>query len=73
MDTKHLVGLLGGPSQIMEDTGLSKGRVSQWVSEDRITPSWLKFYRLKRPDIDWGAYDAHLASLAIPEPDKVSS
>jgi len=58
MNTKQLVALLGGPKKIKEDTGLSKGRVSQWVSEDRITPSWLEYYRLKRPDIDWATYDA---------------
>lgn len=56
MDTRELIDLLGGPSKVMEDTGLSKGRISQWATEDNIPRPWVKFYRLKRPDINWSLY-----------------
>jgi hypothetical protein len=60
MNTKHLIELLGGPAKIMEDTGLSKGRISQWGAADEITRPWLELYKLKRPDIDWAAYECRV-------------
>lgn len=57
MDTKHLIELLGGPASVMELTGLSKGRISQWVTANKITRSWLEYLKLKRKDIPWDHYD----------------
>ena len=62
MDTKQLVATLLGPKQLQGETGLSKGRISQWVSKDRITPAWEKYFRAKYPDIDWASYDARAAN-----------
>ena len=64
MDTKQLVAFLGGQKQLRGETGLSKGRISQWVRGDRITPAWEKYFRAKYPDLDWASYDARF-SIAI--------
>lgn len=56
MNTKQMIALLGGPAKIIEDTGLSKGRISQWGTDDDIPHSWIKFYQLKRPDLPWDDY-----------------
>lgn len=65
MNTEQIIELLGGRKEVMDDTGLSKGRLSQWVTADRITPSWERYFRAKRPDLDWGAYDARHISRVV--------
>ena len=46
----------------MEMTGLTKGRISQWVSDGNIPTPWLKFFEAKFPNLDW----PHLRGEAAP-------
>lgn len=57
MDTKELIDLLGGPKKVIADTGLSKGRISQWSTENKITDSWLKYLKQKYKRIPWSQYE----------------
>lgn len=41
---------MGGRKAVMEFTGLSKGRLSQWVGENRIPEAWMAAFRALRPD-----------------------
>lgn len=53
MDTKKIIEAVGGRKAVMEMTGLTKGRISQWVTEESIPAPWLKFFEAKFPDLDW--------------------
>jgi hypothetical protein len=62
MNTKQIIKLLGGPISVMEITGLSKGRISQWATANEITRPWLEVLKLKRKDIPWERYNG------VPDP-----
>lgn len=49
MDVSQIIEKLGGPKRVCEITGLSKGRISQWKSENRIPTPWRKFLRVAHP------------------------
>jgi len=51
MDASTLINKLGGTSAVIEMTGLTKGRISQWRTENSIPKPWMMFFREKRPDI----------------------
>lgn len=50
MKAQTIIDLMGGRKQVMEITGLTKGRLSQWVSEDRIPKYWLLEFHLRKPE-----------------------
>jgi len=52
MDAKTLITEFGGRQKVMAMTGLSKGRISQWVTTDEIPLAWLRFFKAKRPRLD---------------------
>lgn len=56
MDTNQLIEELGGRSKVIEETGLTKGRIAQWVSEDAIPTPWLKYFQQKYKKIAWQLY-----------------
>lgn len=56
MDTKQLIELLGGRQKVMADTGLTAGRISQWVTGDHVPAVWLKYFQAVRPDLPWDQY-----------------
>jgi hypothetical protein len=51
MDCENIINALGGRKKVMEMTGLSKGRISQWATSGRIPVSWMKFFAASRPDL----------------------
>lgn len=53
MDTLKLIEALGGRKAVIEMTGLTRGRISHWVTQNHIPRPWLKFFQEKFPDLDW--------------------
>lgn len=39
----------------MDMTGLSRGRIYQWLDGEPIPKPWLKFFQAKFPKLDWVA------------------
>ncbi|QOT77902.1 hypothetical protein [Cupriavidus basilensis] len=55
MNARELIQALGGPQAVISETGLSKGRISQWQTSNHIPRSWVMFLRARFPDaVDWG-------------------
>jgi len=56
MNTHELLELLGR-KQVMADTGLSRGSMSQWATANRIPSPWLKFLKQKyQRKVNWAEY-----------------
>lgn len=51
MDVADLIDRLGGSKAVQGITGLSKGRISQWRTENHIPRPWLKFLQSSRPEL----------------------
>lgn len=49
MDVEQFIAEIGGRSVVIDETGLTKGRISQWCQEQRIPKPWIKFFREKYP------------------------
>jgi hypothetical protein len=56
MDTRKLIEKLGGPAAVIAITGLTKGRISQWIKADSIPTPWLLVFRFTHPRIGWDQY-----------------
>ena len=41
---------IGGRKSVVDETGLTKARISQWVVDDEIPRSWLRYFELKYPE-----------------------
>lgn len=48
-EAQQIIDLMGGRKAVMEITGLTKGRISQWVSENSIPRYWLLEFHLRNP------------------------
>lgn len=51
IDAGEVIDRLGGSKTVQEMTGLSKGRISQWRTENHIPKPWLEFLRVKHPGV----------------------
>lgn len=51
MDVGTIIDELGGNKAVMGMTGLTKGRISQWRTENHIPRAWRKFFAGRRPDL----------------------
>lgn len=49
MNAEKVIEIMGGRKRVMQITGLSKGRISQWVGEDRIPHAWMMAFRAMKP------------------------
>jgi hypothetical protein len=49
MNANQIVTLMGGRKAVIKITGLTKGRISQWVNEDHIPAPWLAAFRAMKP------------------------
>jgi hypothetical protein len=49
MNAEQIVQAMGGRKRVMEITGLTKGRISQWIIENHIPTPWLKLFRALQP------------------------
>ena len=49
MNVEKFILDIGGRKFLIELTGLSKGRISQWVIENRIPRAWIKYFIEKFP------------------------
>lgn len=50
MNANQVIEVMGGRKEVMKITGLSKGRISQWISQNHIPPSWLVAFRALKPE-----------------------
>lgn len=53
MDTRKIIDAVGGRKAVQEMTGLSRGRIYQWMDEESIPKPWLKFFQAKFPKLKW--------------------
>ncbi|AOY96882.1 hypothetical protein BKK79_35915 [Cupriavidus sp. USMAA2-4] len=68
MNARELIQALGGPQAVTAETGLSKGRISQWQTSNHIPRPWVMFLRARFPRaVDWARLE-----LAEREPPKVA-
>jgi hypothetical protein len=51
MDINQFIAEIGGRAAVIAETGLTKGRISQWCVSQRIPRPWVKFFREKYPAI----------------------
>jgi hypothetical protein len=49
MNVQAFTQAVGGRRVLISVTGLSKGRISQWVTDNHIPRSWVKFLELRFP------------------------
>lgn len=49
MNANQIVDVMGGRKEVMKITGLSKGRISQWINENHIPLPWLTAFRALKP------------------------
>lgn len=50
MNANQVIDVMGGRKAVMKITGLSKGRISQWISQNHIPRSWLVAFRTLKPE-----------------------
>jgi hypothetical protein len=50
MNATKIIEAMGGRRRVMDITGLSKGRISQWASSNHIPESWMVAFRALNPD-----------------------
>ena len=50
MDIKSFITEIGGRKSVIEETGLTKGRISQWVIENKLTRPWILYFQIKYPE-----------------------
>ena len=53
MNSKLIVEALGGRQKVIKETGLTRGRISQWIVRNDIPKLWIAFFRLKYPKLNW--------------------
>ncbi|MDR6493565.1 hypothetical protein J2797_003463 [Paraburkholderia terricola] len=49
MNATKVIEAMGGRRRVMDITGLSKGRISQWASSNHIPESWMVAFRALNP------------------------
>lgn len=50
MNAHQIIERMGGRAEVMRITGLTKGRISQMVTEDHIPKSWMTAFRALKPE-----------------------
>ncbi|CAB3804847.1 hypothetical protein GCM10011400_51590 [Paraburkholderia caffeinilytica] len=50
MNATKVIEAMGGRRRVMDITGLSKGRISQWTSSNHIPDSWMVAFRALDPE-----------------------
>lgn len=51
MDAKQIIDVMGGRAEVMRITGLTKGRISQMVTENHIPVAWMVAFRAMKPSV----------------------
>ncbi len=49
INVEQFISDIGGRKLLIELTGLSKGRISQWVIENHIPRAWARYFLEKYP------------------------
>lgn len=49
MDATTVIEIMGGRAEVRRITGLTSGRLSQWVKENHIPLSWMTAFRAMKP------------------------
>jgi hypothetical protein len=53
MDAQKIIDAIGGRKAAMALTGLTKGRISQFITGNHIPRPWLMLFEEKFPSLDW--------------------
>jgi hypothetical protein len=51
MDASDIIARLGGTKKVIEITGLTRGRISQWRTENAIPKPWLLLFCERDPKL----------------------
>lgn len=51
MDVEKFITEIGGRAAVIAETGLTKGRISQWCLTKSLPRPWIKYFREKYPEI----------------------
>ncbi|WP_153045731.1 hypothetical protein [Advenella sp. S44] len=51
MNADEIITRLGGVREVLAITKLSKGRIAQWSSENKIPRAWLIAFHYMKPDL----------------------
>jgi hypothetical protein len=51
MTAADIIDRLGGSKEVQKLTGLSKGRISQWRTENHIPRPWRQFFESAHPKV----------------------
>jgi hypothetical protein len=51
MDATEIISRLGGTKKVIEITGLTRGRISQWRTENSIPKPWLLLFCERDPKL----------------------
>ena len=51
MHADEIIAHLGGIRAVLEITKLSKGRIAQWSSENKIPRAWLIAFHYMKPEL----------------------
>lgn len=51
MDIEKFITEIGGRQAVIAETGLTKGRISQWCMTNRLPRPWVMYFTEKYPDI----------------------
>ncbi len=49
MNVDNFISAIGGRKVLIESTGLTKGRISQWAIDNNIPRPWVKYLNEKFP------------------------
>lgn len=55
MYSLKIIEALGGRKKVIADTGLTRGRISQWIVRNDIPILWIRYFRAMHPKLDWKA------------------
>lgn len=49
MDANQIVQAMGGRAAVIQITGLTRGRIAQWVANNQIPRAWLQAFHAMKP------------------------
>lgn len=57
MNADEIIQAMGGRAKIMQITGLSKSRISQWSTANRIPAAWMVAFRALNPSLGTASWE----------------
>jgi hypothetical protein len=50
IDIEKFIKSIGGRKSVIKETGLTRGRISQWCVENHMPDPWLRYFSVKHPN-----------------------